>query len=92
MAMPILLQGLVIGFCIAAPVGPVNLLCLRRSLTDGRRVGFVSGLGAATADTVYGVIAGFGMWRLGCRKLPRLATKLPSFLRFSSLPPVELLA
>lgn len=49
------------GFCIAAPVGPVGLLCIRRSMTDGRLCGFVSGLGAATADTVYGLIAALGL-------------------------------
>ncbi|HUL54642.1 MAG TPA: LysE family transporter [Opitutaceae bacterium] len=56
-----LLTGLVIGFSIAAPVGPINLLCLRRALTDGRRMGFVSGLGAAAADTTYGAIAAAGL-------------------------------
>ncbi len=56
-----LLKGLAIGFAIAAPVGPINLLCLRRSLGDGRRVGFVSGLGAAAADTTYGTIAAAGL-------------------------------
>jgi threonine/homoserine/homoserine lactone efflux protein len=55
------LKGLAIGFAIAAPVGPINLLCLRRSLADGRRVGFVSGLGAAAADTTYGTIAAVGL-------------------------------
>lgn len=59
--MHVLLQGLITGFCIAAPVGPINMLCLRRSLVDGRRVGFLSGLGAATADTVYGAIAVLGL-------------------------------
>lgn len=56
-----LLKGLAIGFAISAPVGPINLLCLRRSLSDGRRVGFVSGLGAAVADTTYGAIAAVGL-------------------------------
>jgi threonine/homoserine/homoserine lactone efflux protein len=56
-----LLKGLAIGFAIAAPVGPINLLCLRRSLSDGRRVGFVSGLGAAAADMTYGAIAAAGL-------------------------------
>jgi threonine/homoserine/homoserine lactone efflux protein len=56
-----LLKGVVIGFAIAAPVGPINLFCLRRSLTEGRRVGFVSGLGAAAADTTYGAIAAVGL-------------------------------
>jgi len=50
-----------IGFAIAAPVGPIGLLCIRRTLTDGRTAGLVSGLGAATADTIYGFIAGFGL-------------------------------
>jgi len=46
---------------IAAPVGPIALLCIRRTLADGRLVGFISGLGAATADGLYGAIAGFGL-------------------------------
>jgi threonine/homoserine/homoserine lactone efflux protein len=50
-----LLKGLVIGFSLAAPVGPINLLCLRRSLADGRRVGFVSGLGAAADAAIAAV-------------------------------------
>ena len=59
--MDLLLKGMAVGFAIAAPVGPINLLCLRRSLADGRRVGFVSGLGAAAADTTYGAIAAIGL-------------------------------
>ena len=55
------LQGAIIGFSIAAPVGPVGLLCIRRSLHDGRLAGFVSGLGAATADTLYGLVAAFSI-------------------------------
>ena len=50
-----------IGLSIAAPVGPIALLCIRRSLADGRLFGFVSGLGAATADAFYGAVAGFGL-------------------------------
>jgi len=56
-----LLQGLILGFSIAAPVGPIGVLCIRRTLTEGRIAGFVSGLGAATADAFYGAIAGFGL-------------------------------
>lgn len=56
-----LLRGLVIGFSIAAPVGPIGVLCIRRTLADGRASGLASGLGAATADAVYGCIAGFGL-------------------------------
>ena len=58
------LRGLVIGFSIAAPVGPIGLLCIRRTLAYGRAVGFVSGLGAATADAAYGAVAGFGLTAL----------------------------
>lgn len=56
-----LLKGLAIGFSLSAPVGPINLLCLRRSLADGRRIGFVSGLGAAAADTTYAAFAAVGL-------------------------------
>ena len=56
-----LLRGLVIGFSIAAPVGPIGVLCIRRTLAEGRASGLVSGLGAATADAIYGCIAGFGL-------------------------------
>jgi threonine/homoserine/homoserine lactone efflux protein len=54
-------RGLAIGFAIAAPVGAIGLLCIRRTLADGRLVGFVSGLGAATADAVYGAVAALGL-------------------------------
>jgi len=56
-----LLRGILIGFSIAAPVGPIGVLCIRRTLADGRAAGLVSGLGAATADALYGCIAGFGL-------------------------------
>ncbi len=56
-----LLKGLVIGFSIAAPVGPIGVLCIRRTLAEGLAVGLFSGLGAATADAFYGVIAAFGL-------------------------------
>jgi threonine/homoserine/homoserine lactone efflux protein len=56
-----LLRGLLIGFSIAAPVGPIGVLCIRRTLNDGRLNGLVSGLGAASADALYGSIAGFGL-------------------------------
>lgn len=54
-------KGLLIGFSIAAPVGPIGVLCIRRTLVGGRLSGVVSGLGAATADGVYGAIAAFGL-------------------------------
>ena len=61
MKLSFLLKGTAIGFSIAAPVGPIGLLCIRRSLAGGRRVGLATGLGAATADAGYGCVAGFGL-------------------------------
>lgn len=56
-----LFKGIAIGFAIAAPVGPIGVLCIRRTLADGRLTGFVSGLGAASADAVFGSLAAFGL-------------------------------
>ena len=55
------LRGWLIGLAIAAPVGPIGLLCIQRTLSQGRLAGLASGLGAATADAVYGFIAAFGL-------------------------------
>jgi threonine/homoserine/homoserine lactone efflux protein len=57
----IFLKGLIIGLSIAVPVGPIGILCIRRTLAQGRINGVLSGLGAATADALYGAIAGFGL-------------------------------
>jgi len=54
-------KGIVLGFSIAAPVGPIGILCIRRTLQYGRLSGLFSGLGAAVADTLYGVIAACGL-------------------------------
>jgi threonine/homoserine/homoserine lactone efflux protein len=54
-------RGLIVGFAIAAAIGPIGLLCIRRTLVEGVRVGVASGLGAATADAVYASIAAFGL-------------------------------
>jgi threonine/homoserine/homoserine lactone efflux protein len=72
------LRGLAVGFSIAAPVGPIGVLCIRRTITEGRSAGLVSGLGAATADAFYGSIAGFGLtlvsdWLVGQQSWLRLA-------------------
>jgi threonine/homoserine/homoserine lactone efflux protein len=55
------LRGFVLGFTIAAAVGPISLLVIRRTLAEGRLYGLVSGLGVATADATYGAIAAFGL-------------------------------
>ena len=56
-----LLQATLLGFSVAAPVGPIGVLCIRRTLADGRVVGLACGLGAATADALYGLVAGLGV-------------------------------
>lgn len=59
-----LIKGLVLGFSIAAPVGPIGVLCIRRTLAGGMARGFVCGLGTATADALYGLVAAFGFTAL----------------------------
>jgi threonine/homoserine/homoserine lactone efflux protein len=56
-----LVKGAIIGFSIAAPIGPIGILCIQRTLANGRLAGFVSGLGAATADGLFGAVAAFGL-------------------------------
>jgi threonine/homoserine/homoserine lactone efflux protein len=57
----ILWKGLVLGFSIAAPLGPIGLLCIQRTLEGGRWRGILSGLGAASADGLYGSLAAVGL-------------------------------
>lgn len=57
----LLVKGLLIGLSIAAPVGPIGTLCIKRSLNHGMAAGLATGLGAATADGFYGAVAGFGL-------------------------------
>jgi len=54
-------KGLILGFSIAAPLGPIGLLCIKRTLEGGRWRGILSGLGAASADAIYGSLAAFGL-------------------------------
>jgi threonine/homoserine/homoserine lactone efflux protein len=57
----LLVRGVLAGLAIAIPVGPVNVLCISRTISGGRRAGLISGLGAATADSLYGAIAAFSI-------------------------------
>jgi threonine/homoserine/homoserine lactone efflux protein len=57
----LIVGGFVLGFAVAAPVGPIGVLVIRRTLALGPRTGFVSGLGAATADAAYGCFAALGL-------------------------------
>ena len=64
MDMALLIRGFVLGFAIAAAVGPICLLVIRRTLAEGRGIGIASGIGVATADGMYGAIAAFGLTAL----------------------------
>ncbi len=72
-----MLSGLLIGFGIAAPVGPIGVLCIKRTLNEGRLVGLATGLGAATADALYGLVAG-----LGLTSISSLLVEQQGWLRF----------
>ncbi len=55
------LTGIGVGLAVAAPVGPIGILCIRRTLTEGRATGLVTGFGAASADAIYGIVAATGL-------------------------------
>ena len=55
------LKGIAIGFAMAVPVGPIGIMCIRKTLTEGRLRGMIIGLGAATADLFYASVAAFGI-------------------------------
>ena len=57
----LLLKGLIIGIVVSAPLGPVGVLCIQRTLNKGRWFGFVTGVGAALSDICYALITGYGM-------------------------------
>jgi threonine/homoserine/homoserine lactone efflux protein len=55
------LKGIFVGFAMAVPIGPIGIMCIRKTLTEGRLRGLIIGLGAATADLLYGCVAAFGL-------------------------------
>jgi threonine/homoserine/homoserine lactone efflux protein len=55
------LKGLIIGFAMAVPIGPIGVMCIRKTLAEGHTRGLIIGLGAATADSLYSSIAAFGL-------------------------------
>ena len=57
----LMLKGLLIGIIASAPMGPVGILCIQRTLNKGRWYGFITGIGAAASDIIYAMITGFGM-------------------------------
>ena len=71
------IKGMIIGFSIAAPVGPIGVLCIQRTIVYGRMSGLLTGLGAATADGIYGAVAAFGLTAIsGFRVGPQFWFKL----------------
>jgi threonine/homoserine/homoserine lactone efflux protein len=73
-----LLKGIAVGLLIAVPVGPVGIMCVRRTIFEGKLAGLVSGLGAATADALFGFVAAFGLtfvsdWLIGYHQWLRIA-------------------
>ena len=78
MLLVFLLKGIAVGLVIAVPVGPVGIMCVRRTIFEGKLAGLVSGLGAATADALFGCIAAFGLtfvsdWLIGYHQWLRIA-------------------
>ncbi|PMS18619.1 lysine transporter LysE [Trinickia dabaoshanensis] len=69
------LKSMTIGLSIAAPVGPIGMLCIQRSLSRGFRYGFATGLGAACADAIYGLLGALGIAGIATA-LPGLSTVL----------------
>ncbi len=61
MELTVFLKGIIIGFAMAVPIGPIGIMCIRKTLTEGRIRGLIIGLGAATADLLYGCVAAFGL-------------------------------
>lgn len=56
-----IIKGILIGISVSAPLGPIGVLCIQRTLNKGFKSGFVSGAGAASADIIYAIIAGFSI-------------------------------
>ena len=57
----LLIKGLIVGLLVSIPLGPIGVLCIQRTLNKGRRSGFISGLGASSADAIFALIASLGL-------------------------------
>lgn len=57
----VFIKGIIIGLLVSVPLGPIGIMCIQRTLNKGYMSGFISGLGAATADILFSIIAGFGL-------------------------------
>lgn len=77
LGIPFVIKGVIIGLSIAAPLGPIGVLCVNRTLAEGARMGFICGLGAATADALYALagtvaLSAIAQWILSDRALLRI--------------------
>ncbi|MBN1990047.1 MAG: LysE family transporter [Bacteroidales bacterium] len=61
MALTLLIKGIIVGLLASIPLGPIGVICIQRTINKGRISGFFSGIGAATADTIFAAIAGFSL-------------------------------
>ena len=61
MSFDLIIKGIIIGISVSAPLGPIGVLCIQKTLNKGMWAGFISGIGAAAADTLFAAIAGFGL-------------------------------
>jgi len=61
MAFTLLLKGIMIGLLVSIPLGPIGVICIQRTINKGRLSGFFSGIGAASADTIFAAVAGFSL-------------------------------
>ncbi|SDB92016.1 LysE family translocator [Williamwhitmania taraxaci] len=61
MGLVLLIKGIIVGLLASIPLGPIGVICIQRTINKGRLSGFMSGIGAATADTIFATIAGFSL-------------------------------
>jgi threonine/homoserine/homoserine lactone efflux protein len=61
MIITLLIKGIIIGLLASVPLGPIGVICIQRTINKGQLSGFLSGMGAASADTIFAAIAGFSL-------------------------------
>jgi len=61
MVLTLLIKGIIVGLLASIPLGPIGIICIQRTINKGKLSGFLSGMGAASADTIFAAIAGFSL-------------------------------